>query len=352
MTADTGSALAAEAARFAGMFGLRPAGARRVASGSDRHNYALALPGGGRAFLRIYPPGEAASPACELHLAEHLSARGVPTPVPLPLAPHGDGWTATHEDVPLTAHHGPGASPRGAGRIATHDGRCAVLLPWIEGDVLCARAVHAGHARLVGAALARFHLAGASFPRPPAPRFGPAELAHILESGVERSAGAEAAEAARALAARLAAWEQDGPLAETGLVHGDLFRENILWRGPEIAAVLDLESASRGSLAWDLMIAVLAWCFGDDLDLRRARALVRAYSEIRPLSPDDLRDLHRAARLAALRFAITRLVTFGTGPGGPYHRDYRRFLARLDTIERIGDAAWPATLGLSPSTPG
>lgn len=328
MTADIGSALAAGATRFAAMFGLRPIGARRIASGSDRRNYALTLPAGGRAFLRIYPPGDTTSAPYELRLTEHLAARGVPTPVPLPLAPPGNG------------------------RIAIHEGTCAVLLPWIEGDILCARAVHVEHARRVGGALARFHVAGASFPRPPAPRFGPAELAHILESGVERSAGTEAAEAARALAARLAAWAQDGPLAETGLVHGDLFRDNILWRGPEIAAVLDLESASRGSLAWDLMIAVLAWCFGDELDLHRARALIKAYSEVRPLSPGDLRDLHRAARLAALRFAITRLVTFGTSPRGPYHRDYRRFVARLDTIERIGEAAWPAALGLLPSTPG
>lgn len=328
MTADTAPPLAAEARHFAAMFGLRPAGARRIASGSDRRNYALALAGGGRAFLRIYPPGDTTSAAFELDLAEHLASRGVRTPVPLPL------------------------SRPGAGRIATHDGRVAVLLPWIEGEIVRARAVEVEHARRAGAALAALHLAGASFPRARATRFGAAELAHMLDSRAAREGGAQEAEAALSLAARLAAWRREGPLVETGLVHGDLFRENILWRGTEVTAVLDFEAASRGSLAWDLMITVLAWCFGDGLDLPRARAMVSAYSETRPLSPDDRRDLYRAARLAALRFAITRLVTFGAGEGGPYHRDYRRFVARLDAVERIGEAAWPAAMGLGPSAPG
>lgn len=321
MMAESGSSIAAEVEAFAALFGLRPEGARRIASGSERRNYALALPGGGRAFLRIHPPGDGDSALFELRLTEHLASRGVLTPVPLPLAP------------PAT------------GRIGSHEGRCAVLLPWIEGDLLRARAVGVEHARRVGAALARCHVAAASFPHDGAPRFGAADLAHMLDSGAGHAGDPASAGAARSLAARLAAWRREGPLVETGLVHGDLFRDNVLWRGPEIAAVLDFEAASRGSLAWDLMITVLAWCFGDDLDLARARALIRAYTAVRPLSSDDRRDLHRAARLAALRFAITRLVCFGTDPSGVYHRDYRRFVARLDAVEHIGEAAWPAAMG-------
>src|SRR5690606_32286937 len=69
---------------------------------------------------------------------------------------------------------------------------------------------------------------------------------------------------------RAAAPRAPGP--ET-LIHGDLFRDNVLWQGGEISALLDFESASRGSAAFDLAVTMLAWCFGDDLDPALAAAL-------------------------------------------------------------------------------
>ncbi len=71
------------------------------------------------------------------------------------------------------------------------------------------------------------------------------------------------------------------PIVGQGLIHGDLFRDNVLWREGEISALLDFESASRGSRPFDLMVTILAWCFGDSLD-----------HEARPRAR---RQLHRGA---------------------------------------------------------
>jgi homoserine kinase type II len=92
---------------------------------------------------------------------------------------------------------------------------------------------------------------------------------------------AQAAPLRRALNAWSARRDSSLPRA---LIHGDLFRDNVLWNGAEIAALLDFESASDGVLAYDLMVTVLAWCFGDALDVSLARAMVAGYAEVRALS--------------------------------------------------------------------
>ena len=44
------------------------------------------------------------------------------------------------------------------------------------------------------------------------------------------------------------------------MIHGDLFRDNVLWAGGEVAAILDFEQASGGSLAYDLAVCINDWC--------------------------------------------------------------------------------------------
>jgi homoserine kinase type II len=63
----------------------------------------------------------------------------------------------------------------------------------------------------------------------------------------------ELAVAERASATRAAATH--------GIIHGDLFRDNVLWDGEEIVAILDFEQASGGSLAYDLAVCINDWCW-------------------------------------------------------------------------------------------
>jgi homoserine kinase type II len=186
------------------------------------------------------------------------------------------------------------------------------------------------HLAQVGAALARIHGAGGDAP---ADRFGGAELGARLERLRAEVLPAEIAEAVALLGDRLAELASR-PRSEPCVIHGDVFRDNVLWDGEALSAVLDFESASSGDAPFDVMVTLLAWCFGSELEQPLARALVGAYRSERPL---DIEACFDAARAAAVRFAITRIGDYELRPRGVVvYKDYRRFLARLAAIEAIG----------------
>lgn len=311
-----------DARRVGALYGLDVAAARPILAGSVNSNVELALAGGGRAFLRIFEEQTAATAAGEARLLDHLAARGVRTPRPLGFA-----------DDP-------------ARFIAEHAGKPVAVFPWVRGEQLCQARVTPEAARAVGAALARVHVAGASFEGAPASRFGAAQLAERVAGLRERALPDDLRAVVEGLAARL----ERLPAREAparGVAHGDLFRDNVLWEGGEITALLDFESASRESLPFDLMVTLLAWCFGDRLDRDLARALAAGYVSVRPLPEAEAARLHDEGSFAALRFAITRITDFELRPrGSGVHKDYRRFLARQGALDAIGPSGLRAFLGV------
>jgi homoserine kinase type II len=124
------------------------------------------------------------------------------------------------------------------------------------------------------------------------------------------------------------------PELPSGVVHGDLFRDNVLWQGDSIAALLDFESAFHGPFVYDLMVTVAAWCYGDTFDLGLVTALVEGYTSARPLTSAERRAVPVEGALACLRFATSRITDFElrTREGERPARDFRRFLARLSAI--------------------
>jgi homoserine kinase type II len=139
------------------------------------------------------------------------------------------------------------------------------------------------------------------------------------------------------------------PSLPRGLTHGDLFRDNVLWdETGELAALLDFESACLGTYAFDLMVTVLSWCFGDDLDPRLAGALRAGYEDVRPLTEAEKRGLHAEGCLVALRFTVTRITDYAmrTGAVGPrVVKDWARFRKRFEKLEALGPEGLRATLG-------
>jgi homoserine kinase type II len=315
----------AEARTLGERFGLDVMSARPLAAGSVNSSFSLVLgEGEGRAFLRIYEGVGIDEAEREARLIDHLSARGVPTPRPMPLA------------------------GRGGGLVTEHAGKPVVIFPWVEGELICQRGVTRAHAAAVGDGLARVHVEGLSFGETHAGRFRVEDLAARLEEMKRREdLPADVAALAPELASRLARHVESAPAAMVPIIHGDLFRDNVLWRGDSLAALLDFESASSGSAAFDLAVTVLAWCFGDTLDLGLARALAEGYAARRPMPEEERAALYDAALFAALRFTITRITDFELRPGGDgLFKDYRRFVARLRAIEAIGPSRWRAALGL------
>ena len=314
-----------DARRLGVLYGLEVEAVRPILAGSVNTNVALSLAGGGRAFLRVFEEQTAAPASGEARLLSHLAARGVATPRPFALAAD------------------PGAF------IAEHAGKPVAVFPWVEGEILCQGRVTPEAAGQVGGALAEVHLAGASFVGAPPSRFGPAALAARIRALRAAALAPELAAIVARLDARLAGAfvTRDATGEGSGLVHGDLFRDNVLWTNGRIAALLDFESASHESYPFDLMVTLLAWCFGDHLDPALARAMAQGYARVRPIPEAEAARLYEEGSFAALRFTITRITDFELRPrGSGVFKDFRRFLARGEALDALGPAGLRDMLGV------
>ena len=86
-----------------------------------------------------------------------------------------------------------------------------------------------------------------------------------------------------------------------GILHGDLFPDNIIGDGA-VAAILDLEEAFIGPCAFDLMMAFVGFGWNEEGPVNeRWKALLEGYESVRPLSREErfaLPALHRYATLS------------------------------------------------------
>jgi homoserine kinase type II len=295
-----------------------------IAAGSVNSNFAVWV-GGRRLFLRLYEEQGIEGARRETAMLERLAAAGVPTPAPLRRA---DG-----------------------GLVSVIHAKPAALFPWRAGAIRCQASVRPEDARRVGEALARVHLAGAA-ETCEAGRFGHADLLRRLDV-IAASHRAEFAVQAERLRAELEAAHRARDVSlPRGLTHGDLFRDNVLWEGTEaagrIAALLDFESASNDTYAYDLMVTVLSWCVGDDLDARLAAPLRSGYEAVRPLTSAERRGLWAEGLFACLRFTITRITDYALRPATAEPRvvkDWRRFLMRFERLKTLGPGGLARELG-------
>jgi homoserine kinase type II len=285
-----------------------------VTAGTVNSSYAVRF-GETRRFVRIYEEQDHDGARTEAARLELLAGRGVRTPAPLR---RRDGaFVGTMHDKPV------------------------VVFPWRDGEMRCLASVMPADAHRVGVALAELHRAGADI-SVAVGRFEPSDL----EVRLDRLAGVPfpaIASQAGPLREKLAHWveKRDASLPR-GFVHGDVFRDNVLWNGEgEISALLDFESASLGVLAYDLMVTVLAWSFRDGLEEAIARGIVEGYETVRVMGEDERAGLLAEGCVAAVRFAITRLTdaelrAAEAGVAPRRDKDWRRFAKRLAVLEGLG----------------
>ncbi len=204
----------------------------------------------------------------------------------------------------------------------------------LEGEVLCQGRVTELAAQSVGAALASVHCASLGGLQVEPSRFGFAAIEERLVR-VEEAQRADLYPALQTIRdlVQLIQSERDLSLPQ-GLIHGDLFRDNVLMQGENVSGLLDFESASAGPYVYDLMVTLLAWCFGDTLDGKLARAMVKGYCKVRPLSQQERAGMVLEGSVACARFASTRLTDFSlrTSAGKKPSRQYTRFFDRLAAL--------------------
>lgn len=208
------------------------------------------------------------------------------------------------------AAHGlpcPPAVPDRNGRLLGElQGKPALLAVKLPGAGVAHPTLH--HCRVVGAALAVVHGVGRQLPALPANRC----------DGAWRQSLAEQLRLPRDCAALLAdelafQSKQDPSTLPQGLVHGDLFRDNVLFEDDRLSGLLDWYEASTDAWLYDVAVTANDWC-GADPD--RLRALLEGYTDIRPLTAAEHKALPAMLRAAALRFWLSRLLARQTPRSG------------------------------------
>jgi homoserine kinase type II len=295
-----------------GLSGLR--GFTPIAAGTINTNVAVELEDG-RRFLRINEGKSGEDVAREAAIVEFLSDRGLNTPRPL-RSTAGQPWLEWR-------------------------GVHVSLFPWVDGRTLARGELTEDQSRQAGVALARLHLTGAPYPDQRPGRYEPEEIARRL-AGIEARAADDPALAAavaelRPELARLerarAGVARDIP---HGLVHNDLFMDNVLYRGGTLVALLDFEQAAWGRPVYDLAVSVLAFGFGlDDFRPEITRAFIDGYVDTRPLDRLEAVGFGDELCFAACRFTVTRItdVYLRREAGAPPGKDFRRYLQRLRAVK-------------------
>ncbi len=252
-------------------------------------------------------------------LMEHLAAAGIACPVPIKAQ---DGQALR--------------------RLC---GKPAAVISFLDG--MWPRRIQPFHCAGVGDALARLHLAGASFALRRPNNLSVAGWRSLFEACKGRAHEVRAG-LAEELGAELAELEQRWPqMLPMGVIHADLFPDNIFFRGEVVSGLIDFYFACTDFLAYDLAICLNAWCFENDgsFNVTKAKLLLASYRAVRPLTPAEFAALPLLARGSALRFLLTRLYAWLNHPPGAFVRpkDPREYLQKLRFHRSIAN---PSAYGL------
>jgi homoserine kinase type II len=235
----------------------------------------------------------------------------------------------------LAEHGFPSATPilDQAGRMLTSvRGKACAIVNFMPG--LSVRRPSAAHCRQVGAGLAWLHQAAEGYSGFRVNDLGQPFWAGMfapLQHNAETLKPGLAAVISSDLAAFDAGWPKN---LQSGVIHADLFPDNVFFRNDGFAAAIDFYFACNDILAYDLAVCLNAWCFEPDggFNVTHAQALIAGYQSRRPLSAAEREALPMLAWGAAMRFFLTRLTDWGATPEGALVRphdplEYERKLA-------------------------
>lgn len=248
-----------------------------IASGIENTNYFVTT-SNGSFVLTLFEKLSAEELPFYLNLMAHLARHGIPCPAPM--ANRHNQFLSILNDKPACIV----SRLNGKSTTTPTPAQCAAM----------------------GAMLGQMHIAGMSFsqimpnPRGASWRTATAPLVTpYIDAGQAALLNSEIALQAR----------QNNATLPQGLIHADLFRDNVLLIEDRIGGLIDFYFACTDALLYDVAITVNDWCMNSDgtLDAIRTQTFLRAYHQVRPLQDNERLAWPLMLRLAALRFWLSRL---------------------------------------------
>jgi homoserine kinase type II len=254
--------------------------AKGIAEGVENTNY-LIVAGKERYILTIF---ESRTDPKELPfflgLTEWLAERDIPCPRPV----HGKNGKVMY---PLK-------------------GKSAILVQFLQGRNN--PNVSNYHLQQLGAMSARMHMAAKGYTKKRPNILGLAGWKRLF-ARVEKRCDEITPGLADLIRKELSYLEKNWPSKlPSGVVHADLFPDNVFFKGDELSGVIDFYFSCNDAWMYDLMITLNAWCFDGSHRFvgNRAKALLQSYHAVRPITPEERAAMQVLARGAAMRFLLTR----------------------------------------------
>jgi homoserine kinase type II len=222
-----------------------------------------------------------------LDLMEHLGERGIPSPMPLHAR---DGRT-----------------------LLELNGKPAAMVQRLVGQSVLFPS--AAQCAAVGALLANMHVAATDFTgRAENPR----GVAWRRETAEQLLPVVDAPTAALIRDELAAQAELDLAGLPQGVIHADLFRDNVLFVDERLTGVIDFYYACHDAQLYDLAVTVNDWCFDvrGPLNSEFVRWLTSRYASIRRVSAAEQKAWPLVLRAAAFRFWLSRLYDWQFPRGG------------------------------------
>ena len=229
-----------------------------------------------------------------LGLMDHLAAKGIACPTPI----HGRDGQA----------------------LRSLAGRPAAMVSFLNG--MSPRRILPAHCAGLGRGMAQMHLAAEGFKLTRANSLSLDGWQRLY--GETKTLANDVAPGLEGLIEGEVAWlTANWPAAESlprGIIHADLFPDNVFFLNDKLSGVIDFYFACHDRLAYDLAICLNAWCFEPDgmFNISKARSMLSAYRDVRLITDAELAALPMLARGAALRFLLTRLYDWLNRPEGAW----------------------------------
>ncbi len=202
------------------------------------------------------------------------------------------------------------------GRFLTHlKHKPAALVQKLEGHTVAQP--NKKQCAAIGKLLGDLHLAGQSFTRIRAPDRGADWRAAAAKAVLPRLDAPTAALLRDEMAYQETRRAEYSALPQ-GVIHADLFRDNALFSGHQLAGVIDFYYSCNDVLLYDLAVTVNDWCGAPSgsFDGEHYQALAGAYVGERKLGAAERAAWPGLLRAAALRFWLSRLYDLHFPRGG------------------------------------
>ncbi len=167
--------------------------------------------------------------------------------------------------------------PSLAGEIVTqYAGKSILIKKWVQGKVY--ENISIDMLKQIGRTMAKLHQTPAPDFLPELHPYGLQVFLTVVDKGIDKTYESWLAEQTRFLTKNL-----PGNLP-SGLIHGDLFFDNILFEDGKIKAIIDFEEACSYYLVFDLGMGILGLCRTNrKFDWTKVNALIKGYEEVRLL---------------------------------------------------------------------